>query len=55
MPKNNKNKDEFVNLTSRMCNNAKMNKNCSTDIKPFYFQRIIDDLEKAVDIKVKDY
>ena len=55
MPKNNKNKDEFVNLTSRMCNNAKMNKNCSTDIKPFYFQRIIDDLEKPVDIKIKDY
>ena len=28
---------------------------CSTNIKPFYVKKIIDDLEKSVDIKVKDY
>ena len=56
--KNNKKKDEFINFTKREESkekNKKSYKFLSTNIKPFNFNKIIDDLEKPVDIKVKDY
>ena len=49
---------EFVNLANKLDidNTQRKNNNAlSTNIKPFHIKKIIDDLEKPVEIKVKDY
>lgn len=55
---NNKIRDDFVNLANKLDIDKiqiRNNNALSTNIKPFHVKKIIDDLEKPVEIKVKDY